>query len=92
MGPWSQETKRLEFENLLNEIHGIPTTFISKGELTQSQKDLMIQNLLKRNKLIEDFISKYSGGATIILPIDIDECINNCYMLYGEFVRGNVIS
>ena len=91
MGPWSQETKRLEFEDLLDKVHGLPTTFISSGDLTQSQINQMTQNLLKRNQLITDFISRYSGGAKIVLPMDIDEYINNCYMLYGEFVRAGII-
>ena len=53
MGPWSQETRRKEFEEVLIALNGLPTSCIICGEPTKEQTETMTNNITKRHQLLE---------------------------------------
>lgn len=91
MGPWSQETKRRELENVLAKCSDFPTTFLNGGEPTDAQNDVLIRNLTRRNQILEGLMRSYSGGATVTVPLDADNYLHNAYRLYLVFRKGGVI-
>lgn len=91
MGPWSQETRRVELELVLAQCSNLPTTFVSEGELTQEQQSMMIDNMFKRDRLIKELMGKYSGGAEVNIPDDVDYFLSRAYQLYSVFRRNGMI-
>ena len=91
MGPWSQETRRIELENVLAECSNLPTTCISEGEMTPEQSKLMIDNLLKKQKLLQNLMERYSGGAEVRIPMDIEDYLYRSYQLYSAFRKGGIL-
>lgn len=91
MGPWSQETKRREFEDVLVKCHELPTTFISSGEPSESQIKQMTNNLLKRGQILEELMSRYSGGARVTVPSNVEDYLNRCYNMAAAFRQNRII-
>lgn len=91
MGPWSQETRRKELEEVLIACSNLPTSCITNGEPTKEQTNMLMDNLLKRNQLLETLMNKYSGGAEISIPSDIDAFLHHSYALFNSFRKGRII-
>jgi len=97
-GKWSQEDKRVEFENLIENIKQINPTILMNTTSFENYnnnqfKDIALSTERKRKVLI-DFISNYSGGAVIELPstADLKKYILNCIELSDMFRERGIIN
>lgn len=86
-GEWSQALKRKEFESVLLETRRYQTISISRGELSKDESNAMVQNFIKKTKLMETLASKYSGSMNYNMPSIQNSSFENCYNMYNEFHR-----
>lgn len=73
-GTWSQEDKRVEFEQIIKKLNLISPNILTTSSILAEQN---ISNYVKENynhfnqayKNLINFISQYSGGAKIVFPL-----------------------